>query len=81
MFFGVQEGKSLPLLAITVRLLRNLQTSFPAFFFFFFPGSPEEIKIPCVVFQVLSGSGSSSRLEEQVLCVNGKKEREGFRPH
>lgn len=30
-----------------------------------FPGPPEEIRIPCVVFQVLSGSGSSSsRLEE-----------------
>jgi len=32
--------------------------------FVIFPGSPEEIKIPCVIFQVLSGSGSSSRLEE-----------------
>lgn len=63
--FGGQVGKSLPLLAVTVGLLHNLQMSWSCLFLFLpFPGSPEEIKIPCVVFQVLSGSGSSSRLEE-----------------
>lgn len=55
--------RALPLLAVAVCLLCYLQRTFPAFFFFFF-SSPEEITIPCMVFQVLSGSGSSSRLEE-----------------